>query len=149
MEYPKALYLAGVQLVAQNSREEDVARTDGFDDWHADHARTTAAAESIDVVEDTPDPRHLANAEAHLIEMAIHLQAKEDELTAREQAVAAREAALAEAEAARAAPLEDVATGAQPPTRDELKARAAEIGIEHAPNITTDKLAALVAGAQG
>jgi hypothetical protein len=35
------------------------------------------------------------------------------------------------------------------PTRDELKARAAELSIEHAPNITTDKLAALVAAAQG
>lgn len=34
------------------------------------------------------------------------------------------------------------------PTRDDLKARAAELGIEHAPNISTDKLAGLVAAAQ-
>lgn len=33
--------------------------------------------------------------------------------------------------------------------RDALKARAAELNIEHAPNIKTDKLAALVAAAQG
>jgi hypothetical protein len=44
----------------------------------------------------------------------------------------------------------DGATGAeQPLDREELKAKAKELGIEHAPNIGTEKLAALVAAAEG
>lgn len=78
-EYPKALYRAGQQLVVDDSEQEDAARVDGYDDWHADHARTEGA----------------------------------DELD-----------------------------------RDALKARAAELGIEHARNISTEKLAELVAGAE-
>lgn len=83
-EYPKALYLAGQQLVADDKEQEAAARADGYDDWHADHARTN----------DT-DP------------------AEPDELD-----------------------------------RDALKARAAELGIEHARNISTEKLAELVAAEQ-
>ncbi len=82
-EYPKALYLAGQQLVAEDSEQEEAARADGYDDWHADHARTTGADEK---------PAEL--------------------------------------------------------DRDALKARAAELGVEHARNISTEKLAELVAIAE-
>ena len=83
-EYPKALYLAGQPLVADDKAQEAAARADGYDDWHADHARTNDA--------DPGEPEEL--------------------------------------------------------DRDAIKARAAELGIEHARNISTEKLAELVAAAQ-
>lgn len=88
-EYPKALYLAGQQLVVEDAEQEEAARADGYDDWHADHARTTGEAEAKN---DDEQPAEL--------------------------------------------------------DREALKARAAELGIKHAPNIGTDKLAALVAAAE-
>jgi hypothetical protein len=84
MEYPKALYLAGQQLVVDNIEQEESARVDGYDDWHADHARTNDT--------DPHEPEEL--------------------------------------------------------DRDALKARAAELGIEHARNISTEKLAELIAAAE-
>jgi hypothetical protein len=45
-EYPKALYLAGQQLVVEDSEQEEAARADGYDDWHADHARITGEPEA-------------------------------------------------------------------------------------------------------
>lgn len=84
MEYPKALYLAGQQLVVDNIEQEESARADGYDDWHADHARTNDA--------DPGEP---------------------DELD-----------------------------------RDALKARATELGLSFARNISNEKLAELVAAAQ-
>jgi hypothetical protein len=83
-EYPKALYLAGQQLVADDKAQEAAARADGYDDWHADHARTN----------DT-DP------------------AEPDELD-----------------------------------RNALKARATELGLSFARNISTENLAELVAAAK-
>lgn len=48
-EYPKALYLAGQQLVVDDKAQEAAARADGYDDWHADHARTEGAdADELD-----------------------------------------------------------------------------------------------------
>ncbi len=47
-EYPKALYLAGQQLVVDDSEQEEAARADGYEDWHADHARTTGADHADD-----------------------------------------------------------------------------------------------------
>jgi len=44
-EFPKALYLAGQQLVVEDSEQEEAARADGYDDWHADHARSEGADE--------------------------------------------------------------------------------------------------------
>lgn len=79
LEYPKALYLAGQQIVVDDVEQEEAARADGYDDWHADHERTSS-----------PD-----------------------------------------------------ALG-----RDALKARAAELGVEFAKNISTEKLADLVAAAE-
>jgi hypothetical protein len=83
LEYPKALYLSGQALIVDDAEQEHAARGDGYDDWHADHARTNGA-------DAEPDPLD----------------------------------------------------------RETLKTRAAELGIEHAPNIKTDKLAALVASFQ-
>lgn len=83
-EYPKALYLAGQQLVADDKAQEAAARADGYDDWHADHARTNDA--------DPAEPEEL--------------------------------------------------------DRDALKARAAELGIKHPRNISTENLAELVAAEQ-
>lgn len=83
-EYPKALYLAGQQIVVDDAEQEEAARADGYDDWHADHARTTGAADD--------EPEAL--------------------------------------------------------DRDALKARAAELGLEHPRNISTEKLAELVASAE-
>ena len=82
-EYPKALYLAGQQLVVEDSEQEEAARADGYDDWHADHARTEGA-------DDQP---------AEL-------------------------------------------------DRDALKARANELGIDFARNVSTEKLAELIAAAE-
>ncbi|MFK3738956.1 hypothetical protein [Massilia sp. TN1-12] len=48
MEYPKALYLSGQQLVVDDAEQEGAARADGYDDWHADHERTNAPAEAIE-----------------------------------------------------------------------------------------------------
>ena len=79
-EYPKCLYLAGQMLLADDKAQEAAARADGYDDWHADHARTEGA----------------------------------DDLD-----------------------------------RDALKARAAELHIKHPRNISTEKLAELVAAASG
>lgn len=81
-EFPKALYLAGQQLVVEDSEQEEAARADGYDDWHADHARTTAADEPAEL------------------------------------------------------------------DRDALKARATELGVEFARNVSTEKLAELVAAAE-
>ena len=85
-EYPKALYLAGQQMLVDDAEQEEAARADGYDDWHADHARMTGDGE------DKPDD--------------------------------------------------------EPLDRDALKARAAELGLEHPKNISTEKLAELVAGAE-
>ncbi len=85
-EYPKALYLAGQQMLVDDAEQEEAARADGYDDWHADHARTTGETE-----------------------------AKPDD---------------------------------EPLDRDALKARAAELGLDYARNISTEKLAELVAGAE-
>lgn len=84
-EYPKALYLAGQQLVVESAEQEDAARADGYDDWHADHART----EGGDAGEE------------------------------------------------------------QAPDRESLKAKAKELGLTFANNISTEKLAGLVAEAEG
>jgi hypothetical protein len=155
IEYPKALYLNGACLNVEDADNEASARADGYDDWHADHERAAAPAEAIKAqaeVAPGPDPEHLAELEAELREREMHLQAMDDELTAREHAVAAREEAAAAAEVAASAPPAlpaDVAAEDQTPGRDALKARAAELGIGFPPNIKTDKLAALVAAAQG
>lgn len=82
-EYPKALYLSGQQLVVDNAEQEDAARADGYDDWHADHERTNGDTDS-----------------------------KTDD---------------------------------EPLDRDALKALAAELGLDYARNISTEKLAELVA----
>lgn len=88
LEYPKALYLAGQQLIVEDAEQEDAARADGYDDWHADHARTNGDA--------------------------------------------------------------DGATGTeQPLDREALKTRAAELKLDYPRNIATDRLAALVAEAEG
>ena len=83
-EFPKALYLAGQQLVVEDSEQEDAARADGYDDWHADHARTEGGADE--------QPAEL--------------------------------------------------------DRDALKARATELGVDFARNVSTEKLAELVAAAE-
>lgn len=83
-EYPKALYLAGQQLVTDDKAQEAAARANGYDDWHADHARTNDT--------DPAEPEEL--------------------------------------------------------DREALKARAVELGIEHARNISTEKLAELIAAAE-
>lgn len=89
-EYPKALYLAGQQLVVDNAEQEGAARAEGYDDWHADHARTNDTGAEAETEDEQPEGLD----------------------------------------------------------REALKARAIELGIKHAPNIGTDKLAALVAAAQ-
>lgn len=86
-EYPKALYLSGQALIVDDADQEAAARGDGYDDWHADHARTEGGDSDADAE--------------------------------------------------------------QPLDRDALKAKAAELGIDHPANIKTDKLAALVAEVQG
>ncbi|MEH6435778.1 hypothetical protein [Massilia sp. DD77] len=78
LEYPKALYLSGQALVVDDEEQEDAARANGYDDWHADNERMNTADD----------------------------------------------AAL---------------------DRDALKAEAETLGIEFARNISTEKLAALVA----
>lgn len=83
-EYPKALYLAGQQLLVDDASQEATARADGYDDWQADHARMT-------------------------------------EGDRQEQAL----------------------------DREALKARASELGLAFARNISTEALAALVAEAEG
>jgi len=93
LEYPKALYLAGQQLLVDDAEQEEVARADGYDDWHADNARTNETDDSSTAEGDEP-------------------------------------------------------AGAASLDRDALKARAAELGIEHARNIGTEKLAELVAAAE-
>jgi len=87
-EYPKALYLAGQQLVVEDSEQEEAARADGYTDWHADHARTTG---------ETPEK---AGDEAPELD------------------------------------------------REALKARANELGLQYARNISNEKLADLIASAE-
>ena len=89
LEYPKALYLAGQQIVVDDAEQEQAARAGGYDDWHADHARTTGADQA-------------------------------DE-----------------------APADD-----EPLGRDALKARANELGVQFARNISNEKLAELIAAAE-
>lgn len=38
-EFPKALYKAGAQHIAEDAEQEDAAREAGYLDWHDDHAR--------------------------------------------------------------------------------------------------------------
>lgn len=65
-EYPKALYLAGQQLVVDDSEQEEAARADGYDDWHADHARTNGAeqAEEPSAGDEQPLDREALKARA-------------------------------------------------------------------------------------
>lgn len=159
-EYPKALYLAGQQLVVENAAQEDDAREDGYDDWPADAARGEAAGApeaaepahqvDIDVLRETET--RLRDLELQLQERDEQLTARENELASREEAVAAAEAGLAKKHAAALgdtpAPTGTDSTDGQPLDREALKARAAELGIEFARNITTEKLAELVAAAE-
>lgn len=85
IEYPKALYMAGQQMLVDDAEQEAAARADGYDDWHADHDRTTGADSDVEE---------------------------------------------------------------QPLDRDALKARATALGIDFARNISTEKLAELVAAAE-
>lgn len=85
-EFPKCVYLAGQMLLVDDAEQEEAARAEGYDDWHADHARTNGA----DQVDEAP-------------------------------------AAI---------------------DREALKARAAELGLQFAPNVKTEKLAELIAAAQ-
>jgi hypothetical protein len=111
-EYPKALYLAGQALIVDNPEQEDTARADGYDDWHADHART----ETVDT----------SQGDSHTESIKGILKTTFP-------------------------PISESVNGsiATPLDREALKARAAELGVKHAPNIGTDKLAALVAEAEG
>lgn len=63
------------------------------------------------------------------------------------EALAPKSATAPAAPAALAPKEPEVPADDAPPTRDELKAKAAELGLEFASNIPTDKLAALVAAA--
>jgi uncharacterized protein YhaN len=131
------------------SEEELDAAGDGWVDSPADHA-PRAAAQGVSQGADK-----LAAAEAHLTKWAEQLQAKEAELDARAERLNAqaleqdemqtqldaREADLAAREAALAP------SDAGELDRDALKARATELGIDFPRNITTEKLAELVAAA--
>lgn len=159
-EYPKALYLAGQQLVVESRAQEYSAREDGYDDWPADAARSEAvttpeAAEpahqaDLDVLRETET--RLRGWEQELHERDEKLTARENELAARQDAVVAAEAALASKQAAALgdtlAPAAIGSTNEQPLDREALKARATELGIEYARNISTEKLAELVAAAE-
>lgn len=83
-EYPKCVYLAGQMLLVDDAKQEAAVRADGYDDWHADHARTNDT--------DPAEPEEL--------------------------------------------------------DREALKARAVELGLSFARNISNEKLAELVAVAQ-
>jgi hypothetical protein len=37
-EYPKALYKQGEYMAVQDSKQEESARNEGWDDWATDHA---------------------------------------------------------------------------------------------------------------
>lgn len=142
-EYPKALYRQGQIKTVHDERDEHAARADGFDDWAADNdACLVAAAEAA-----TPAPteEELRRGADRLREWDAELLAKQHDLAEREEHIAAAEQDLAAREAAFAERLAAVEKPIDPPTRDELKAQAAALGIEHAPNISTEKLAALVA----
>jgi hypothetical protein len=153
-EYPKALYLAGQMLLVGDAEQEDAARADGYDDWHADSARG-------ETVEETPaEPCapvvDLAETENRLREWELQLTAREDDLSAREatlaEAVACHEATVQAQQAAAQLSSDtggDTGTAGDPPLdREALKARATELGLTFARNITTENLAALVAEAQ-
>lgn len=60
MEYPKALYLSGQALIVDNAEQEGAARADGYDDWHADHERTSAPADAVEA----PVPRKTRSTKA-------------------------------------------------------------------------------------
>lgn len=51
-EFPKALYLAGQQLVVDDEHQEVMARESGYDDWQADHKRTTGEPEEVELDRD-------------------------------------------------------------------------------------------------
>lgn len=157
-EYPKALYLAGQHLVVENGTQEAAARTDGYDDWHADAARgesleateasTQAHQVDIDVLRETETRLH--DWEQQLLERDERITARWNELSAREEAVAAAEAALAEKQAAAEAdiPASSVDGAGEQLDREALKARATQLGIDFPRNVTTEKLAELVAAAE-
>lgn len=159
-EYPKALYLAGQQLVVENGAQEAAARESGYDDWPADAARSEAAAvpeaveqsHHVDVEVLRETEARLQDWEQQLRERDERLTARWDELSAREETVAAAETALAEKQAAAqvdpSTSSNDGDGASQELDREALKARATELGIEFARNVTTEKLAELVAAAE-
>jgi hypothetical protein len=157
-EYPKALYLAGQQLVVEDDAQEDAARADGYDDWHADNARGEVTSEpEAEVAAPAIDADALAETESRLREWELQLTAREDAVSAREaelaEAVARHEEAQRQAEQAAAEqsgnPADQSGATEQQLDRDVLKARAAELKLDYPANIKTDKLAALVAEAEG
>lgn len=52
LEYPKALYLSGQQLLVDDAEQEAIARESGYDDWHADNSRTTGEPEEVELDRD-------------------------------------------------------------------------------------------------
>jgi len=159
-EYPKALYNAGQQLVVDNAQQEATAREDGYDDWHADAARGEAvAAPEATTQAHQADVDVLRETETRLADWEQQLRDRDEQLTARESEVAARERAVAAAEAELASKQHDAASAAppsgdagdvtgQPLDREALKARAAELNLDYPRNVTTEKLAELVAAAE-
>lgn len=150
MEYPKALYLAGQQLVVDNSSQEDDAREDGYDDWHADAAKCEVSAAPEAVPRDI-DVDVLRETESRLSDWEQRLLEREEAVLEREEAVAAAEVELVEKQAAALAEqVNDAPQIGEPDEldRDALKARATELGLSFARNISNEKLAELVAAAQ-
>lgn len=76
LEYPKALYLSGQQLIVEDADQEGAARADGYDDWHADHAR----AEGGDAGDEQPQDRDALKARAAELGLTFAPNIKTDKL---------------------------------------------------------------------
>jgi hypothetical protein len=82
-EYPKALYLSGQQLVVEDAAQEETARADGYDDWHADHERTNDDGDGrAGAADDQPLDRDALKAEAEALGLTFASNIKTDKLAA-------------------------------------------------------------------
>ena len=131
------------------TEDQDLIKVSNLQGWAvpAGGAEGASALTGVAQSQHQVDVDELRAAQARLADWDAQLREREEQLAAREKAVAAAEAAFADKlAAASTAPVagDNGANAPQELDRDALKARATELGIEFARNVSTEKLAELI-----
>lgn len=131
------------------TEDQDLITVSNVQGWAvpAEGAESASTSTVVTQPQRQVDVDALRAAEVRLADRDMQLREREEQLASREEALATAEVAFAEKQAASNAAPAAGDSGADAPQeldRDALKARATELGIEFARNVTTEKLAELI-----